>query len=361
MKKYVFRIFILCIIIILVIGKSSFAGTAWESTDYTEIDSSNAIQKLKDLADAVVENKAGAEKWLKAYKQVQEAGKADFGDENYWFNFVNGMLGTSLNDSFADLKEGAENLIQGSSSGSTSEETRYKDKWSNWWSVPLSEYRNVSTAEDALILYNFIKQTPLNIEDMQKDMLQDYIRKMEALRNSSGLRLLDQQSKDGYTYSHGLDSIYRYINGNETLMERIAGTDEKGIIENSEAAKTSAGGNNTDDTIYTSQPKKVGAEDSANSLDDMISDANKFMNEGKLTYEEKNLTNVSNTIYNILLSVGICIAVLVGAIIGIKLMASGIDQKAEAKKLLIPYVVGCVIIFGGFGIWRILVSIIQGI
>ena len=50
-----------------------------------------------------------------------------------------------------------------------------------------------------------------------------------------------------------------------------------------------------------------------------------------------------------------------GAILGIKLMISGIDEKAEVKKLLIPYVVGCIIIFGGFGIWKLVVTILQSV
>ena len=43
----------------------------------------------------------------------------------------------------------------------------------------------------------------------------------------------------------------------------------------------------------------------------------------------------------------------------IKLMASNIDTKVEAKNLLIPYVVGCIVVFGGFGIWKIVVTILQ--
>ena len=63
--------------------------------------------------------------------------------------------------------------------------------------------------------------------------------------------------------------------------------------------------------------------------------------------------------YNILLTIGIVVAVIVGAIIGIKLMSSGIDTKVEAKKLLIPYLAGCVVVFGGFAIWKIVVTILQ--
>ena len=65
--------------------------------------------------------------------------------------------------------------------------------------------------------------------------------------------------------------------------------------------------------------------------------------------------------YNILLTIGIFVAVVVGGIIGIKLMTSSAEGKAEAKALLIPYVVGCVVVFGGFGIWKLVVTLLQNI
>lgn len=92
-----------------------------------------------------------------------------------------------------------------------------------------------------------------------------------------------------------------------------------------------------------------------------ISDADKFIGNGNLTYNADDLSNVSNTIFNILVTVGIIIAVLMGAILGIKLMISGVEEKAQVKKLLMPYVVGCIIIFGGFGIWKLVVTILQGV
>ena len=59
--------------------------------------------------------------------------------------------------------------------------------------------------------------------------------------------------------------------------------------------------------------------------------------------------------------VGVIAAVLIGAVIGIKLMVSGIEGKVEAKQLLVPYVVGCVMIFCGFGIWKLIVTILQNV
>ena len=93
----------------------------------------------------------------------------------------------------------------------------------------------------------------------------------------------------------------------------------------------------------------------------MLNDGEEFVNKGNITYDQDKLKNVSNTIYNILLTVGVMIAVLVGAILGIKLMLSSVDEKVQAKKLLVPYVVGCIVIFGGFGIWKLVVTILQGV
>lgn len=114
------------------------------------------------------------------------------------------------------------------------------------------------------------------------------------------------------------------------------------------------------DTIYTSQPHKTDTGNAGESLDDVMNDASDFIGLGEAQYEG-NLSQFSNTIYNILLSIGVIVAVIVGAIIGVKLMASNIDTKVEAKNLLIPYVVGCIVVFGGFAIWKIVVTILQGV
>ncbi|MFR2788730.1 MAG: hypothetical protein ACLTBX_08135 [Clostridia bacterium] len=93
----------------------------------------------------------------------------------------------------------------------------------------------------------------------------------------------------------------------------------------------------------------------------MMSDANDFINKGAVNIDQGTLSNFSKTMYNILLAVGVVVAVIIGAIIGLKLMTSSIEEKAEAKKLLVPYVVGCVMVFGGFAIWKLVVTILQSI
>ena len=42
-------------------------------------------------------------------------------------------------------------------------------------------------------------------------------------------------------------------------------------------------------------------------------------------------------------------------------MWGSIEQQVKAKEMLMPYAVGCVVIFGAFGIWKICVTIFSQI
>lgn len=62
-------------------------------------------------------------------------------------------------------------------------------------------------------------------------------------------------------------------------------------------------------------------------------------------------------LYNLFLMAGIVIAVIIGAFLGIKFMTEGVEGKAKIKEALIPFCIGCVVIFGGFGIWKVAMHI----
>ena len=85
----------------------------------------------------------------------------------------------------------------------------------------------------------------------------------------------------------------------------------------------------------------------------MISSADEFLNKAdQTTISSKKLKNMSDTIYSILLAIGIVVAVIVGLLLGMKFITGGIEEKAEVKAMLVPYIVGCVVLFGAFTIWR---------
>ena len=95
-------------------------------------------------------------------------------------------------------------------------------------------------------------------------------------------------------------------------------------------------------------------------LTDILHTGQNFIDEGKSQDSVINpgqLKDSSNLIYNILLGIGVILSVLIGAMLGIKIMWGSIEQQTKAKEALMPYVIGCVVIFGAFGIWKIFVTI----
>lgn len=98
------------------------------------------------------------------------------------------------------------------------------------------------------------------------------------------------------------------------------------------------------------------------SFTDVINGVNKFENAASGSgVNESELISISNSIYNILLSIAIIVNIIVGIIIGIKLMTSEAENKAEAKKSLIVFFVGSVLVYAAFGIWKVLVSFLNTI
>lgn len=75
------------------------------------------------------------------------------------------------------------------------------------------------------------------------------------------------------------------------------------------------------------------------------------------TINDTQLKKVNSNIFNIFFAVGIIAAVVVGIVLGIQFMTAGIEGQAKIKEAVVPYLVGCVIIFGAFGIWKIVVKI----
>lgn len=97
---------------------------------------------------------------------------------------------------------------------------------------------------------------------------------------------------------------------------------------------------------------------------EMINEADAFLEaggNGDSIIKEEELKTLSDTIYNILLVVAIIVAVILGALLGIKFLMEGASGKAEVQKALLPYIIGCVVVFGSFTIWKIVVEVLQGL
>lgn len=72
---------------------------------------------------------------------------------------------------------------------------------------------------------------------------------------------------------------------------------------------------------------------------------------------QTSLQNLSGYLYNILLSGGVIIAVIVATVLGIQFMLGGAEGQAKVKEMLIPFIIGCIVVFGGFGIWKLAINI----
>lgn len=124
-----------------------------------------------------------------------------------------------------------------------------------------------------------------------------------------------------------------------------------------------------EDPIYR-EPSIITREDKSG-LDDMIEDAESFEKEegaeaggsGSQTIKipEDKLQNFSNDLFSILIIAATAVTIVVGLIIGIKYMMGSVEEKAKYKELLVPYLVGCVAVYGALGIWQIFVKILGSV
>lgn len=97
-------------------------------------------------------------------------------------------------------------------------------------------------------------------------------------------------------------------------------------------------------------------------IDKVMEGAQNFVDQGSdasSQVDQATLESTSDFIYNILLAIAMVVAVIIGMIIGIQFMTSSVEEKAKIKESLVPYVVGCVVVFGAFGIWKIAVNVMS--
>lgn len=99
-------------------------------------------------------------------------------------------------------------------------------------------------------------------------------------------------------------------------------------------------------------------------IDEVLNEGGNFIDIGKNQGDKINPTNLktaSNTLYNILLGIGVFLAVAIGMYLAIKFMISSAEEKANIKESLVPYIAGCVVVFGAFIIWKLAITLLSGI
>ena len=72
--------------------------------------------------------------------------------------------------------------------------------------------------------------------------------------------------------------------------------------------------------------------------------------------DEPKLKSTSSTVYKVLLTIGICVAVIIGAVLGVQFILGSVEGKAKISEALVPYIIGCIVVFGAFTIWGFVVN-----
>ena len=88
-------------------------------------------------------------------------------------------------------------------------------------------------------------------------------------------------------------------------------------------------------------------------------EGDEWIKEGKVQIEQEKLRKAQSFLFNSLLAVGTALTVVVGGYLGIKFMMASAEEKADIKQSLIPYVVGSVVIFSAFIIWKIVITVLD--
>lgn len=101
---------------------------------------------------------------------------------------------------------------------------------------------------------------------------------------------------------------------------------------------------------------------SSYAIDDIVRDGQAFLEAGEDpeasdTIDTDKLEKTSTTIYKILLAIAICVSVVVGAILGIVFILGSVEGKVKVQEALVPYIIGCFVVFGAFIIWKTAIEV----
>lgn len=98
----------------------------------------------------------------------------------------------------------------------------------------------------------------------------------------------------------------------------------------------------------------------ATTLDEIMTNADSFLtldNDSVVTPSEEGIKKMSNTVSNVLLTIAVGVTLISGVVMAMQFAFQSVESKAQIKESMIPWVIGILISFGAFGIWRITMGI----
>lgn len=110
-------------------------------------------------------------------------------------------------------------------------------------------------------------------------------------------------------------------------------------------------------------PQQSNAEEAGVNPSKIIDGAESFLNKASSNtiIDGDGEKDAVDSMYYIMLAVGIVLAFIVGSVLGIQFITTGAVGQAKVKEKLIVFVVGAIVIFGAFGIWRLVYNAFNNI
>lgn len=97
----------------------------------------------------------------------------------------------------------------------------------------------------------------------------------------------------------------------------------------------------------------------AEDIGGVVTEGDSWLKNAKVLVDQAKLKDANSFIFNSLLAIGIIITVFWGGFIGIKFMYASAEDKADVKQALVPYIIGCIVIYGGFAIWKLVITVLD--
>lgn len=96
-------------------------------------------------------------------------------------------------------------------------------------------------------------------------------------------------------------------------------------------------------------------------INDPITDPNAYKPGSINTNDANIVASKAGIIFNVISTLGIIIAVITIIVIGIKYMIGSVEERAEYKKTMIPYLIGVVLIGSISGILQLIANLVANI
>lgn len=99
----------------------------------------------------------------------------------------------------------------------------------------------------------------------------------------------------------------------------------------------------------------------AMTFDSIFGSAQDFISQGSGSssqgIDEGELKNISDTVSGVLLTVAVAVTFISIGAMGITFAVQTVEDKAKVKEAMVPWLIGVLVSFGAYGIWKFVMTI----